>query len=81
MLPLQFLEEEGVTRLGLTGREVYTIQGLDENIQPQSRVTVVADKENGSSKVFQAIARLDTPLEVEYYRNGGILPMVLRNMS
>jgi len=81
VLPLQFLEEEGVTRLGLTGREVYTIQGLDENIQPQSRVTVVADKENGSSKVFQAIARLDTPLEVEYYRNGGILPMVLRNMS
>jgi aconitate hydratase len=70
VLPLQFLEGEGVTELGLTGREVFTIQGLDDDIQPQSLVAVVAEKKKDLRKVFQAIVRLDTPLEVEYYRHG-----------
>jgi len=81
VLPLQFLEGEGVTELGLSGREIFSLQGLDDGIQPQSLVSVLAEKEKSSSKAFQAIVRLDTPLEVEYYRNGGILPMVLRKMS
>jgi aconitate hydratase A / 2-methylisocitrate dehydratase len=81
VLPLQFLEGEGVTELGLSGREIFSLQGLDDGIQPQSLVSVLAEKDKSSSKAFQAIVRLDTPLEVEYYRNGGILPMVLRKMS
>jgi len=80
VLPLQFLEDENLDYLGLTGREVFDILGLNDTIQPQSRVTVVATKVNGDRVKFQAIARLDTPVEVEYYRHGGILPMVVRNM-
>ncbi|HEX9615864.1 MAG TPA: aconitate hydratase AcnA [Anaerolineales bacterium] len=80
VLPLQFLQGEGVEELGLTGREVFTIQGLSDEIQPQASVTVIAEKENGERVEFSAIARLDTQVDVIYYRNGGILHTVLRNM-
>jgi aconitate hydratase len=80
VLPLQFLEGEGVDELGLTGRESFSIQGLDESIQPQSRLSVVAEKEKGERLVFPVIARLDTPIEIHTYRNGGILQTVLRNL-
>ncbi len=66
--------------LGLTGHEIFTIEGLSDDISPGSEVTVHARSEDGSSLTFQAIARLDTPIEVDYYRNGGILHTVLRSM-
>ncbi|HJW90660.1 MAG TPA: aconitate hydratase AcnA [Anaerolineales bacterium] len=80
VLPLQFLEGEGVDELGLSGLEIFSLQGLDETIEPQSRLTVVAEKENGERLVFPVIARLDTAIEVNYYRNGGILQTLLRNL-
>jgi aconitate hydratase len=80
VLPLVFQPGENVDNLGLTGREIYSIQGLSDDMAPKSEVTVVARKEDGSQVVFKAIARLDTPIEVNYYRNGGILHTVLRSM-
>jgi aconitate hydratase len=80
VLPLVFKPGENVDSLGLTGKEVLTIQGLSNHIAPKSEVTVTARREDGSTLTFQAIARLDTPIEVNYYRNGGILHTVLRNL-
>jgi aconitate hydratase len=80
VLPLQFMPGEGVEELGLTGREVFTIQGLSDEIEPQAEIKVTAEKDHGERVEFSTIARLDTEVEVEYYRNGGILHTVLRNM-
>jgi aconitate hydratase len=80
VLPLVFKPGDSVDALGLTGREVFTIEGLSDNIAPRSEVTIYARREDGRTLTFKAIARLDTPIEVNYYRNGGILHAVLRNM-
>lgn len=80
VLPLQFMPGENADILGLTGREVYHIEGLKDDLSPQSQVTVRAEKEDGTQVAFKAIARLNTPIEIEYYRNGGILHTVLRRM-
>ncbi|MBC8505057.1 MAG: aconitate hydratase AcnA [Anaerolineales bacterium] len=80
VLPLQFKEGQNAESLGLKGRETFDIIGLKDAIQPQSEVTVQATKEDGSLVEFVAVVRLDTAIEVEYYRNGGILHTVLRNM-
>ncbi len=80
VLPLEFLPGENKETLGLTGREVYDIEGLNDDLQPQQLVTVRARDEEGNEKVFQVKVRLDTPIEVEYYRHGGILQYVLRHM-
>lgn len=80
VLPLQFPLGEGASNLGLNGREVYSIEGLGEGLKPGGRVTVRVRKDDGSAREFPAVVRLDTPIEVEYYRHGGILPMVLRGM-
>ena len=80
VLPLQFMPGEGVETLGLTGLEQFSIEGLEAEIEPFSEVIVHADGKGGKSITFTAIARLDTPVEVEYYRNGGILHTVLRNL-
>ncbi len=80
VLPLEFLPGENKETLGLTGREVYDIEGLSDDLQPRQLVTVRARDEDGREKVFQARVRLDTPIEVEYYRHGGILQYVLRQM-
>jgi aconitate hydratase len=66
--------------LGLTGRETFDIIGLDDNLLPMRDMTVVATGENGQKIEFQVICRVDTPVEVEYYRHGGILHRVLRQM-
>ena len=81
VLPLQFKEGENVDSLGLTGKEIFSIQGLSDGITPKSEVTVQARREDGSLVTFKAVARLDTNIEVNYYRNGGILHTVLRNMQ
>ena len=80
VLPLQFLPGEDVENLGLSGFEVFQILGLHDLIQPLSRLTVIADGGNANKIEFQVIARLDTRMEVEYYRNGGILQTVIRRM-
>jgi aconitate hydratase len=81
VLPLQFLPGENAASLGLTGREAFTIAGLAD-LQPRQVVTVVArSDEDGSERTFEAVARLDGPIEVEYLRHGGILPAVLRRLA
>jgi aconitate hydratase len=81
VLPLQFVPGENVDSLGLTGHEVFDIEGINDDIQPGQKLTVKARAldNGGTAKVFDAICRLDTPVEVNYYRNGGILQTVLRN--
>jgi aconitate hydratase len=80
VLPLQFKEGENAASLGLTGQEVFDIAGLDNGISPRSEVTLTATSPAGSRRRFQAVARLDSIVEVNYYRNGGILPTVLRTL-
>ncbi len=80
VLPLQFSGEESVEGLGLTGSEVISIHGLNDNIKPGEKVQVIAEKETGERIQFPALVRLDTDMEIVYYRNGGILHTVLRNM-
>jgi aconitate hydratase len=80
VLPLQFEEGENAASLGLTGREVFDITSLDDGISPRSEVTLTATSPDGSRRSFQAVARLDSIVEVNYYRNGGILPTVLRSL-
>jgi aconitate hydratase len=79
VLPLQFAPGENVQTLGITGEEVFHIEGIAD-LTPRKVLTVRAVKPDGSERVFQVLARVDTPIEVEYYRHGGILPMVLRKM-
>ena len=79
VLPLQFREGESAQALGLTGREKYTIH-LSDDIQPRQEVTVEAESDDGNKRTFSAVVRLDTPVEITYYRNGGILQTVLRQM-
>jgi aconitate hydratase len=81
VLPLQFLEAEGIDAHGLAGDELYSIPGLDDSLEAQSKLIVHAEKNNGDVIQFQVMVRLDTDLEVEYYRNGGILHKVLREMA
>jgi len=80
VLPLQFVRRDSWKRLGLTGREIYDIEGLSDEIRPGQMVTVRATSDDGSVQTFEAAVRLDIPIEVEYYRNGGILQTVLRQM-
>ena len=79
VLPLQFPDGQNAASLGLTGQEVLDISGHGEDIKPRSEVTVSATAPDGSRRNFKAIARLDSAVEVNYYRNGGILPTVLRS--
>jgi aconitate hydratase A / 2-methylisocitrate dehydratase len=79
VLPLQFVENQNATSLGLTGREVFDITGLASDLKPHAEVTVAVKADDGSSRSFKAIARLDSHVEVNYYRNGGILHTVLRS--
>ncbi len=80
VLPLQFKPGDNTDSLGLTGQEIFSIEGLSDDLIPQSEAAVRVQKPDGSQRVFDAIVRIDTPVEVNYYRNGGILHTVLRNM-
>jgi aconitate hydratase len=79
VLPLQFKDGESAKSLGLTGKEKYSIK-IDDNIAPRQEVEVVVESDSGQKKAFNAIVRIDTPVEVKYYKNGGILQTVLREM-
>ncbi len=79
VLPLQFEPDVTWSGLGLTGHETYDILGLDESLKPLQKLTVRATAKDGTVKEFPVTVRIDTPVEVEYYKNGGILHTVLRN--
>ena len=80
VLPLEFKDSQSWESLGLNGHETYDIQGLDDDLQPRSTVTVVAKRDSGETVSFEVNVRIDTAVEMEYYRNGGILQTVLRNL-
>jgi aconitate hydratase len=84
VLPLQYLPGDTAASLGLTGRETFTIHGLADDLSPKKRLVVTARADvadGGAEKRFEAIARLDGPIDVGYYRQGGILPAVLRRIA
>lgn len=78
VLPLQFSDGESHETLGLDGSELFTIE-VDDNLKPRQEVSVVARKDDGEEISFTTLCRIDTPIEIEYYRNGGILHKVLRD--
>ncbi len=80
VLPLQFKGSDSVQSLGITGEETYDIEGLGDDFKPQQDVTLVIHRKNGESQRVQVLLRIDTPIEVDYYKHGGILPFVLRSL-
>ncbi|MGC8633485.1 MAG: aconitate hydratase AcnA [Candidatus Limnocylindrales bacterium] len=81
VLPLQFLPGESAGTLGLTGRETYAVRGLAAGLHPRQEVSVEIVGADASVRTIRAVARLDGPIEVDYYREGGILPAVLRRLA
>jgi aconitate hydratase len=80
VIPLEFVPGENRESLGLTGEETYSIEGIAKGLAPRSRVHVTATASDGKPKRFEAIARIDTAVEFDYYRHGGILNYVLRQL-
>ncbi len=80
VLPLQFRPGENLATLGLTGREVFDIVGITAGLVPGKELTVQARRDDGSAAEFRVVSRIDLPIEVEYYRNGGLLNYVLRKL-
>ena len=80
VLPLEFTNGETRQTLGLTGFETFDIVGLSDEMKPKSVLTVRATADDGNVREFQAVARIDTPEEMLYFRHGGILPYVLRQL-
>ncbi len=81
LLPLQFKPGENAKSLGLTGQEVYNIRGLANGVTPGCTLTVTAIKEDGDQVIFEVKARIDTPVEVDYYYNGGIMQTVIKKLQ
>jgi aconitate hydratase len=80
VLPLQFLDGQGRDTLGLTGFETYSIEGIARDLKPRQRATVHVTREDGSRATFDTVVRIDAAVEVEYYRHGGVLHMMLRQL-
>jgi aconitate hydratase len=80
VLPLQFKDGQSAETLGLSGKEEISVEGISEHMTPKQDVVVRVQRPDGSEFSFNMTARLDTPVEVDYYANGGILPTVLRGM-
>ena len=80
ILPLEFRPGENLASLQLTGRESFSIRGV-ETLAPRARLRVTARSDDGRSKTFEVTCRVDGPIELDYYRNGGILPAVLRRLA
>lgn len=80
VLPLQFLGDDSVQTLGIKGDESFDVKGLEGEIKPQQEVTLVINRKDGSKKEVKVLLRIDTPIEVDYYKHGGILPFVLRQL-
>src|SRR5690606_36037020 len=80
VLPLQYRPGENRESLGLTGEETISISGIADGLAPLSPLTVTATAADGAAKSFEVICRIDTPVELDYYRHGGILQYVLRQL-
>jgi aconitate hydratase len=81
VLPLQFADGATPESLGLDGTETYDIPGIADDLVPGKRLNVTATRSDGSTVAFPVVTRIDSPMEVEYYRHGGILQMVLRRLA
>jgi aconitate hydratase len=81
VLPLQFQAGEDAASLGLTGTETFSIAGIADDLAPGKKLTVTAQSDAGQTKTFTVTARIDTPNELDYYRHGGILQYVLRQLA
>jgi aconitate hydratase len=81
VLPLQFLPGESATSYGITGQELFNIEGLDNHLLPNSKVTIRIIRDDQSVVYFNVIARLNTQIEMDYFRNGGILNTVIKKMQ
>ena len=80
VLPLQFKNDDSWQKLGLTGEESFDVLGVSADLQPQQDLTLVIHGADGSRREVPVLCRIDTPIEVDYYRHGGILPYVLREI-
>jgi aconitate hydratase len=80
VLPLQFVDGQNMSSLGLTGYEEFAISGIADDLKPAKTLNVTATDADGKTTTFEALTRIDTPVEVQYYKNGGILQYVLRQM-
>jgi aconitate hydratase len=80
VLPLQFLGNDSVQSLNITGEETFDLKGIESDIKPQQEVTLVINRKNGQKQDVKVLLRIDTPIEVDYYKHGGILPFVLRQL-
>ena len=80
VLPLQFKEGTTAQSLGLDGTETYDVLGLDANIKPQQDLTLRITRADGTTQDVAVSCRIDTPIEIDYYQHGGILPYVLRQL-
>jgi aconitate hydratase len=81
VLPLQFKEGVNAQSLKLDGTETYDVLGLDANLKPQQDMTLHITRANGQSENVSVSCRIDTPIEIDYYQHGGILPYVLRQLA
>jgi aconitate hydratase len=80
VLPLQFKEGTSAASFKLDGTETFDLSGLEGEIKPLQEVTLTINRADGTSDTTNLILRIDTPIEIEYYKNGGILPYVLRQL-
>jgi aconitate hydratase len=80
VLPLQFKSGDSVESLNIQGNETYDIIGVEGNLKPQMDVTMVITRKDGGKQRVPLLLRIDTPIEVDYYLHGGILPYVLREL-
>ena len=76
----QFIGDDSVVTLGITGEETFDLKGLEGEIKPQQLATLVIHRANGETQDVRVLLRIDTPIEVDYYKHGGILPFVLRQL-
>ena len=80
VLPCQFKEGVNAASLGLDGTEQFDLIGLDAGVKPLQNVTLVVRRANGTREEVPVTLRIDTPIEIDYYQHGGILPFVLRQL-
>ena len=80
VLPLQFKGNDSAQSLGITGNELFAVLGVDESLKPQQDLTLVICRPDGNKQHVPVLCRIDTPIEVDYYKHGGILPYVLRGL-
>ena len=81
ILPLQFKDGTSAQTLNLDGTETFDISGLAHGLKPQQELTVSVRRANGREEAVPVICRIDTPIELEYYQHGGILPYILRQLA